>query len=36
MDDIVDYFDENPDAINKNKSIVQRKIPLKFSTKLKI
>lgn len=36
MDDIVDFFDKHPEAINRNKSIVQRKIPLKFSTKLKL
>ena len=36
MDDIVDFFDKHPEAINKNKSIVQRKIPLKFSTSLKL
>ena len=36
MDDIVEFFDKNPDAINRNKAIVQKKIPLKFSTKLKL
>ncbi len=36
MDDIVEFFDKHPEAAKRNKSIVQRKIPLNFSTKLKI
>tara|TARA_B100000963_G_C22627243_1_gene672987 strand:+ start:1160 stop:2923 length:1764 start_codon:yes stop_codon:yes gene_type:complete len=36
MDDIVDFFDQHPEAAKKNKSIVQRQIPSNFSTKLKI
>jgi N,N'-diacetyllegionaminate synthase len=34
LKDIVNYFKENPEKININKDIVQKKIPKKFSTEI--
>ncbi len=36
LDDILNYFIENPNDIKINSEVVQRKIPLKFNTELKL